>query len=72
MYITKIINQHRRDFDAEIKCEHCGATDTLKGGYDDSYYHNEVLPKLKCKKCGKAGGEISIKRNPKYDDSVTI
>jgi transcription elongation factor Elf1 len=62
MKIEKIISQHRRDFSAEMKCEFCGHTDINKYGYDDRYYHDEVIPNMKCKKCGEStkskGGKI--------------
>ncbi len=49
MKIKEIVSQSRRDFTAIYECEHCG--DTYEGsGYDDSYFHQEVIPKNKCKK----------------------
>lgn len=71
MKIQKIISQHRRDFSAILVCEHCGATDTCNG-YDDANYHQNVIPKRKCKVCGKIAPETHRPLAPKYDDSVTI
>jgi len=52
MKIKKITNQHRRDFTAIYWCEHCGYE--IKGsGYDDDNFHRNVIPAMKCKKCGK-------------------
>ena len=52
MKIKIIINQHRRDFTAIYECEHCGFTE--KGsGYDDDNFHQNVIPKMECGKCGK-------------------
>lgn len=54
MQIKKIIGQSRRDFQAIYKCEHCGYEE--KGdGYDDSFFHNNVIPNKVCKSCGKKG-----------------
>ncbi len=52
MKIKEIIAQHRRDFMAIYECEHCGHEEQ-GSGYDDAYYHNTVVPKRKCDKCGK-------------------
>lgn len=52
MKIKTITSQHRRDFHAVYECEHCGFTKTASG-YDDAYFHNEVVPKMECAKCGK-------------------
>mgnify|MGYP003083379963 FL=1 len=52
MKIKKIISQHRRDFQAVYECEHCGYT-VKSYGYDDEYFHNEVIPNKVCPKCGK-------------------
>ena len=56
MRIKEIISQHRRDFKAIFECEHCGYTET-KSGYDDANYHQNVISKMKCSKCGKVAGE---------------
>jgi len=53
MKIEKIIDQHRRDFIALFKCEHCDNRSTIKG-YDDAYFHNHVIPEMKCEKCGES------------------
>jgi len=72
MFIKKILQQHRRDFTAILKCEHCKETQKLNSGYDDSYYHQEVLPKIKCKSCDKVSGEDYTPQETKYPDSATI
>lgn len=71
MKIQKIINQARRDFTAIYECEHCGHTEDGYG-YDDSHFHNNVIPKMKCKNCGKTSGDDYRPLAPKYPDSVTI
>lgn len=71
MHIEKIINQSRRDFTAIYKCEHCGATE--KGsGYDDSYFHNNVVPAMKCEQCGKQADKTYVPQATKYPDWQTV
>lgn len=59
MKIIKITEQYRRDFWADVKCENCGHTDTISG-YDDRNYHDNVMPAMKCKKCGKSRNDLGI------------
>jgi len=71
MKIKEITSQHRRDFWCIYECEHCGHTEK-ETGYDDSYFHQNVIPEMKCKKCGKTA---SINYRPlatKYPDSQHI
>lgn len=58
MFIKEITNQYRNDIYGKIECEHCGHVEKLHGGYDDAYWHNNVLPAKHCSACGKnrAGG----------------
>lgn len=53
MKILKITNQHRRDFRADMVCEHCGHIVYNKSGYDDDNFHRDVIPQMVCPKCGK-------------------
>ena len=71
MKIKKIISQHRRDFHAIYECEHCGYTEE-RGGYDDTYFHNNVIPNMECKKCGKKADEDYRPLATKYPDSQTV
>lgn len=52
MRIKTITWQHRHDFSAVLSCEHCAHEQKLRGGYDDDYYHNSVLPAIRCQGCG--------------------
>lgn len=55
MHIKSKIRQHRRDFTAIYACAHCGHEE--KGdGYDDAYFHNSVIPIMRCPACGQSGG----------------
>ena len=65
MKIKEIVSQSRRDFTAVYECEHCGHTH--KGsGYDDSYFHNHVIPGMKCSECGKVAGDDYVALPTKY------
>ena len=71
MKIKTILSQSRRDFTAMYECEHCGAT--YEGsGYDDTNFHNNVIPSYICKKCGKKADENYRPMTTKYPDYVTI
>ena len=65
MKIKEIINQYRRDFTAIYECEHCGYTETGQG-YDDDHFHQNVIPAMKCIKCGKTAGADYVPRATKY------
>ncbi len=69
MKIQKITNEHRNDFWAILECEHCNATQELRSGYHDTYYHGVVLPNISCQSCGKnSAGDFS--NNPTGGRSV--
>jgi primosomal protein N' len=66
MKIKKIESMHRRDFTALYECEFCGATKEGRG-YDDSNFHNNVIPKMTCEVCGKhSDGITSSATNPDW------
>lgn len=71
MHITKILHQNRRDFTADFACEHCGYT-TRMSGYDDTYYHSQVIPNMTCKECGKKAGEEYRPLTTKYPEATQI
>lgn len=60
MQLVRIIDQHRRDFTGEYKCENCGDIWINKYGYDDRNYHDNVMPARKCEKCGKSTNDLGI------------
>jgi hypothetical protein len=75
MKITKITYQHRRDFDADTKCEFCGHLQRLEEGYDDEYFHQNVMPNIKCRKCEKStisGNGTIDKVQTKYPEGYQI
>lgn len=71
MKIKRILNQSRRDFTAEYECDHCGHIHT-GSGYDDAYFHNQVIPDMKCEKCGKTASKDYRPLAPKYPDGYQI
>jgi ribosomal protein L37AE/L43A len=71
MKIQKIVSQSRRDFSAIYECEHCG--DTYEGGgYDDNNFHKNVIPKMKCRKCGQTASNDYRALSTKYPDWMTV
>ena len=70
MKIKKITSRNRRDFNADLVCEKCGAVEENVSCYDDSYFHENVIPKMECKECGASG--CSEIRKPRYPDGVQI
>jgi len=71
MKINKILDRNRRDFTAIYECEHCGHI--YEGdGYDDTYFHQEVIPEMECPECGKKAGKDYCPFVPKYDDNKII
>jgi len=64
MKILEVTYQNRRDFTALMECEGCAATSVNKSGYDDHYYHDQVIPAMKCKACGKSRNDFGISAAP--------
>lgn len=72
MRIKEITWQHRRDFEAIMECEHCGEERVEKHGYDDTFYHKNVIPKMECEKCGKVAPDSYEPQATKYPDGFQI
>lgn len=71
MRIKEIKNQSRRDFVAIYECEHCGHT--KEGyGYDDTNFHKNVVPEMKCEECGKKAPKDYQSRVTKYPDHQVV
>ena len=72
MNIDKIISQNRRDFVAIFLCEHCNAT-AEKRGYDDDYFHRNVIPRMKCEACGlEASPDTFRPMGTKYPEGQVV
>ncbi len=67
MIIKEITRQHRRDFWAIYQCEHCGY-EAKGSGYDDANFHENVIPDMKCKECGKKAKEDYKPKETKYPE----
>ncbi len=75
MKIKTILNQHRRDFRADYECEHCGAVEKNKRGYDDRNFHENVIPKMVCPKCNESANSLGTDYRPlttKYPEGFQI
>ena len=74
MKIIKMVNQHRRDFNAIYECEDCGYK-VEQSGYDDRNFLDNVIPNIKCGECGKSSNTLGIKHDvtpTKYEAFAVI
>ena len=53
MRIINVKYGARRDFYADLQCEFCNDIIKKVSCYDDSYFHEQVIPNMVCKNCGK-------------------
>lgn len=53
MKIKKYLSFNRRDFSAIYVCQFCGHEKTHHG-YDDDYFHQNVIPCMECPVCKKS------------------
>ena len=72
MKIKEIKSQHRRDFWADMECEHCGHIEYNVSCYDDAYFHKNVIPEMECKSCGKKASENYRPLTTKYPEGFQI
>lgn len=72
MRLVRKINQHRRDFTGLFECEHCGHEETVRGCYDDTYYHENVIPKMGCRDCGEVAPAWAPRTVPDVPPNVVI
>ena len=71
MKIKEIKSQSRRDFVAIYECEHC--ENELQGiGYDDKNFHENVIPNMKCSKCGKKAPDNYRGLTTKYPEGQVV
>ena len=71
MKIKKIASQHRRDFTAIYVCEHCEA-ESEGSGYDDANFHQNVIPKMTCKECGKKASSDYRALSTRHPEGVQV
>lgn len=72
MKIKEITSQSRRDFTAILICEHCDHEEKLTTGYDDANYHENVIPKMKCKECDKPAPDNYRGLTTKYPEGKIV
>jgi len=72
MVIKEITSQSERDFWADMECDHCGHIEHHVSGYDDEFFHQNVIPTMKCKKCGKTSREDYEPKATKYDKNEIV
>jgi hypothetical protein len=71
MRICRIVSQSRRDFVADYECEHCG-TISRGSGYDDANFHQNVIPRMECKTCGKTASSDYRPLTTKYPEDMEV
>jgi predicted RNA-binding Zn-ribbon protein involved in translation (DUF1610 family) len=72
MKIKRIISQHRRDFNADYECEHCGFIKKDSYGYDDTNFHQNVIPEMRCKHCGEKADDNYRPLATKYPEGLLV
>lgn len=71
MRILRKLSQHRRDFRAVFVCEHCEAEYELPG-YDDKNFHDNVIPTIPCRVCGKKSPDTYWAEEPLFPEGYQI
>jgi|LSQX01.2.fsa_nt_gb predicted RNA-binding Zn-ribbon protein involved in translation (DUF1610 family) len=75
MRIKQINSQYRRDFYADYECEGCGHIVKNASGYDDANFHQNVIPSMKCPKCGESALTLNSNYRPlttKYPEGFQV
>jgi transcription elongation factor Elf1 len=72
MRIKEKKSQHRRDFYADMECEHCGHIEKGVSCYDDAFFHNNVIPNMECKSCGKKSPKEYKPLATKYPEGFQV
>ena len=55
----------------EYECEHCDYV-TEMDAYDDQFYHENIIPKIKCPKCGEVAPDDYRPLTTKYPEGYQI
>lgn len=72
MKIEKITSQSRRDFRADMVCEHCGHVEKDVKGYDDDNFHRNVIPDMPCSQCGEKAPDDYRPMGTKYAANTIV
>ena len=62
MKLLEKLSQYRRDFKGKYECQNCGVIkiDDSVDSYDDDNFHDNVIPSMKCEKCGKSTKDLGL------------
>lgn len=60
MKLIEKLDQFRRDFDGLFVCEGCNTETTKVACYDDDYFHDNVIPAMKCPACDKSTNDLGL------------
>lgn len=63
MRLKTKIRQHRRDFTGIYECDHCGFLEEGPG-YDDTHFHQQVIPNMTCPGCGEKAADHTPRTAP--------
>ncbi len=58
MKLIEILNQRRADFSGILRCEFCHEHQGLMAGYDDSRFHCDVIPAIRCVNCNRRTDDV--------------
>lgn len=74
MFLFRKTNQYRRDFSGVLQCESCNSKQNLTGGYDDTNFYDNVIPRIKCISCNKSSKDIgsTITTSPNVPANVVM
>ena len=72
MKIIEIISQSRRDMRVNMQCESCNHIEEGVYVYDDANFHENVIPDMKCKKCGEKSPKNYQPLNTRYPEFLQV
>ena len=72
MKIKKIISCLGNDYSAVMVCEHCGHECIDEHGYNDSFYHNKIIPNMICLNCHKNRAGDIVTENKKKNNTKAM
>lgn len=73
MKIEKFTHRNRRDFKALFACDNKGCDHKEESwGYDDMNFHQNVVPQMKCKKCGRTSPKKEAQQQPRYPEGLQL
>lgn len=75
MKIIAFGEQHRRDCRIDVECEGCKNQRLNISAYDDRNYWDNVLPDMKCQKCGESTNSLGLNKEDiptKYPEGYQV